>query len=368
MTTPASPNPLKFSDINTEVGNASDATLNMGNSKLRGLFQDFSGDISMSSGRGKTYTIKAAFSTAGATTFVVPTAITSINVKLWGAGGGGGGTDAAAEGGSGGSGAYVTATIAVTPGETLNIFVPSGGLGSVTARVSGAGGSWAGIFRGGNPLVIAGGGGGGGPGRDTGQGVKNGAGGGAGGGLNGADGGVAEAGRQGRGGTTTAGGQGGTSGGLGGEDGALYKGGDGAAQQSTTVDGGRGDNGAGAVLGNALYGKGGARSTAAGDRAGGGGGGAGYYGGGGAGQGGNNDNSGGCGGGGGSSFYSGAGVSGQSSIAGNSGVLGVAAGCLNDTVAPNNTDTDYIAGVGIGLRAEAAVNAGPGLVVIRWSY
>ena len=90
MTTPASPNPLKFSDINTEVGNASDATLNMNNSKLRGLFQDFSGEIAMSSGRNKTYTIKAAFSTAGATTFVVPTNITSINVKLWGAGGGGG--------------------------------------------------------------------------------------------------------------------------------------------------------------------------------------------------------------------------------------------------------------------------------------
>lgn len=374
MTTPSSPSSLSFSQINTEIENTSNSALNMGNSKLRGLFQDFSGEIAMSSGRNKTYTVKAVFSTVGATTFIVPTNITSIVVKLWGAGGGGGDTDTGgnaangeAEGGSGGSGAYVTATIAVTPGETLNIFVPSGGLGSAAALVSGAGGSWAGIFRSTSPLVIAGGGGGGGPGRDTGQGINNGAGGGGGGGLNGANGGSAQGTvMYGRGGTTTAGGAGGNAeaGATDGQAGTLYKGGDGGA----TTGAGKGNNGAGAVLGVATYGEGGDRANSGGDRSGGGGGGGGYYGGGGGGQGGNGNNTGGCGGGGGSSFYSGLNVTNQSSTAGNSGAGSVAAGCLNDTVAPNNNDIDYIAGVGIGLRCGVGVNAGPGLVVIRWAY
>lgn len=80
MTTPASPNPLSFSQINTEVGNASGATLNMGNAKLRGLFQDFSGEIAMSSGRNKSWPPPMTRYTSS-TSISVPAGMTTMLVK-----------------------------------------------------------------------------------------------------------------------------------------------------------------------------------------------------------------------------------------------------------------------------------------------
>src|SRR5690349_16565201 len=56
--------------------------------------------------------------------FVVPTGVTSIQAQLWGAGGGG----VPGLGLSGGGGAYISATLSVTPGQTLDLFV--GGKGS----------------------------------------------------------------------------------------------------------------------------------------------------------------------------------------------------------------------------------------------
>ena len=60
-------------------------------------------------------------------TFVVPAGVTSITVEAWGASGGDGGectiNDCVAVGGDGGEGAYVTVTLAVTPGETLHVVV-----------------------------------------------------------------------------------------------------------------------------------------------------------------------------------------------------------------------------------------------------
>ena len=49
------------------------------------------------------------FSTPGATTFVVPPGVTTVTIKVWGAGGGGGSTAALGQGGGGG-GAYVQLT------------------------------------------------------------------------------------------------------------------------------------------------------------------------------------------------------------------------------------------------------------------
>lgn len=77
-----------------------------------------------------------------AQTFSVPQTSTQIIVYVWGAGGGGGGaTDAGAY--SAGSGAFVSGTLNVTPGETLTIIVGLGGtINQLTAGtlVQGGGG------------------------------------------------------------------------------------------------------------------------------------------------------------------------------------------------------------------------------------
>lgn len=57
----------------------------------------------------------------GSVQWIVPSGVTSITAKLWGAGGGAG------DDGVGGAGAFVSGSIAVTPGETLTIVVPGGG-------------------------------------------------------------------------------------------------------------------------------------------------------------------------------------------------------------------------------------------------
>lgn len=219
-------------------------------------------------------------------TWVVPTGVTSIFAVAYGGGGGAryGTTDQAA-------GAYSAATIAVTPGETLNFYVGGQGtigddFGSTAAGgwngggdggESGAGGGGAtDIRQGGTALtdrvLVAGGGGGaggdyynvaptvghGGQGDDEGH--------------DGEDGAVNTHGYAGLGGTTSAGGAGGAGYAGGGSAGTLGVGGNGGQLQS--------------------------------GRAGGGGGG-GYYGGGGGGGGTTNPSSGG-GGGGGSSYPAGA--------------------------------------------------------------
>ncbi len=109
----------------------------------------------------------------------VPEGATSITVKMWGAGGGEGGG-----GGNmnGGGGAYITGTLAVTPGETFTVIVGQGGVrasnsqasyggggqssGGGTANRGGAGGGRSGLKRNstGIEIAIAGGGGGGGSG------------------------------------------------------------------------------------------------------------------------------------------------------------------------------------------------------------
>jgi hypothetical protein len=187
------------------------------------------------------------FTTVGAATFTVPAGVTSLTVTA--VGGGGAGSIPSA----GGSGAKVTGTLAVTPGEVLNLFV-GGGAPGTNWNVGGGGST--NISSGGTALVIAGGGGGAG---------QYGNGGNAGGpGGVGLDGGNSAPGRGGAGGVGGAGGSGAPSGPNG-------------------QPGGNGSGGKGGDSGNS----GGAGSgTGAGGNAGwyGGGGGGGYGGGGGGGR------------------------------------------------------------------------------------
>ena len=76
----------------------------------------------------KTYYAEAAYinsqkfdHTGGVQTYTVPNDVTNVTIETWGASGGG------AQGSVGGKGAYAKGTIAVTPGEVLNVYV--GGIG-----------------------------------------------------------------------------------------------------------------------------------------------------------------------------------------------------------------------------------------------
>lgn len=279
----------------------------------------------------------------GAASWVVPSGITEILAKCWGAGGGAGVANGSFAGGDGAAGGYAQARLTVTPGETLTIYVPTGGRGSnasVTPRAGGGGGSFAGVFRAAAALVLAPGGGGGGTARD-GIGGR----GGNGGGASGAAG--ANAGSGGGGGATqSAGGAGGSGSFANASPGAQWIGG---ISYGSSVLGGR--NGAAAALG-ANAGNGGDSLYDA-NRSTGGGGGAGWYGGGGGGRGGeSSSNVGGAGGGGGSSYTT-----------GTEAVTTAGSG----TAAPSQTDFSYIAARGFGgtPSASASVRDGqPGLVVI----
>ncbi len=82
-------------------------------------------------------------STGADQSFVVPVGVTSIVVKMWGAGGGS--TSFASSGGSGGAGAFVLARVTVTAGESLTVIVGRGGGGgsdgiSMRAAIYGGGG------------------------------------------------------------------------------------------------------------------------------------------------------------------------------------------------------------------------------------
>jgi hypothetical protein len=95
-------------------------------------------------------------------TFVVPAGVTQITVHMWGGGGGGSWYSLSWNYGSGGSGAYLTGTIGVTPGEILRITPGFGGAGGVScSSYRGNGGQGSIISRGGTNLAVAPGGGGG---------------------------------------------------------------------------------------------------------------------------------------------------------------------------------------------------------------
>ena len=168
-------------------------------------------------------------------TFTVPSGASSIQIETWGAQGGGGEPCSGSIEDDGGLGGYTIGTLAVTPGEVLNIFVGEkpttvnggsgpGGFngGGDHGRYAGAGGGASDVRRGGitlaDRIIVAGGGGGGNAGcPDHGSG-------GAGGGLTG-DTGLTGGNSfvAGGGGTASSGGAGGGDG----SDGALGVGGTG---------------------------------------------------------------------------------------------------------------------------------------------
>ncbi len=245
--------------------------------------------------------------------FVVPGGVTSLLVKLWGAGGGG-------SAGPGGGSGFVTATIAVTPSETLTIIVGEGGrsgglnCGYVAGTYGGGGsgglGTYAGyhyqntsgggrsaLRRGSTELLTAGGGGGGGY-------TLGGAGGGT---VGTSGGGYLTAGAT--GGSQSAGGAGGLANfyGVAGSNGSQFQGGNAAAEDDC-----------------------------------GGGGGGGYYGGGGSNPWG--------GGGGGSSWVTGSGTT-----------------TAGSNATPGGTgDAAYLPGFGVGGSGTNGRPGGYGLVAISW--
>lgn len=283
------------------------------------------------------------YNTQGSDSFVVPNDITSITVKMWGGGGGGGAGGSAAAGGNGGASGYVTATIAVTPGETLNLYVGGGGGAGVrnTAGGAGGGGGYSSLYRGSTLLALVAGGGGGGGGRATSTHI--GGAGGAGGGTTGiagsGAGGTGTVVTGGGGGTQSSGGVAGTGGRNVGTAGTSLNGGLGANGSNSTT----GANGGAANGGNATGGDGGSVTTNT--YAAGGGGGSGYFGGGGGpGSTGTTITRGGSGGGGGSSYT----IPSATSVTNTAG-----SGTL-----PGNSSDSYRNGAGNGGDAGVTANVG----------
>lgn len=265
--------------------------------------------------------------------FVVPSGVTSVTAKVWGAGGGGGAASSNKVGAAGGGGAYAESTLSVTAGTTLTVTVGTGGSGgfyNASRGGGGGGGGYSMVSSNSLPLVVAAGGGGGGGGYST---TLDGNIGGAGGFATGLSGVTAGSGAGGGATLTTSGSYGAGSSSSNDAQPGLYLQGGGAYCASNCATGGTPGGGQGGYW------------TSGGGTGGGGGG---YYGGGGAGG---RSALGGPGGGGGASL-------GQTGAAGS----GVSAG--------NNGDTDYAGSAGAGGAGGTTGNAGTsgtsGRVIIRY--
>lgn len=105
-----------------------------------------------------------SYTTPGSYTWTVPDGVTLIQIVATG-GGGGASLPGTGSGGNGGNGGMVTATLAVTPGDTLSLYVGGGGAGT-TQFTGGGGGGSTNVNAGTADQIIAGGGGGGGGGND----------------------------------------------------------------------------------------------------------------------------------------------------------------------------------------------------------
>jgi len=182
--------------------------------------------------------------TGSGQSWTVPSGVTSIYVKMWGAGGGGGAHSGWSYGAPGGGGGHSRGIIQVSPGQVIAIVVGGGGraqdgysayggggIRSTSNNYGSGGGGYTGVFDSsittGNELMVAGGGGGGGAAR-----ASFGNYGGGGGGERGQDGMAPYDGYysyRGRGGSQTGGGVGG------GNSGSKFQGG-----QATAYGGGGG--------------------------------------------------------------------------------------------------------------------------------
>lgn len=207
--------------------------------------------------------------TGSGQSWTVPAGVTTIYVKMWGAGGGGGSHGGWSFGSPGGGGGHTRGFITVTPGQILGLVVGGGGravdsyqayggggVRSVSGNYGAGGGGYTGIFdtiiSNGYELMVAGGGGGGGASR-----ANAGNFGGGGGGAVGQDGSAQYDGYysyRGRGATQTAGGSGGGNAGIkfaggqanqygGGGGGGFYGGSGGSYVEDDTMAGGGGGSG-----------------------------------------------------------------------------------------------------------------------------
>ena len=279
--------------------------------------------------------------------FTVPSGVTSVDLRVWGAAGGGSAAGWGAPTGGGGGGGFARGTLAVTGGQILGVVVGQGGPATSTSATYGNGGGGGGATfatgyggAGGgasavffsttvsipNLRIAAGGGGGGSPGAAV-NGVGTGGGGGTSGGQD------ASPQISGRGGTQVSGG-------------AAATGTSGCSIAPTAGSLGVGGTGGTANGGN---------------NEGGGGGGGGYYGGGGGlCQSSSLENG---GGGGGSSYISHASLSSGFTEAGDN-FLATASACTGNSNAGGDTDPLYGTGIGQG---SCFGNGGNGEVVIQYN-
>lgn len=103
------------------------------------------------------------FSSTGTTTFNVPSGVTKLSVRVWGAGGGGGtssGSSGGAAAGGGGQGGYTEAIVDVTGSSTIQVFVGTHGIAGTGATTNGTAGGWSTFGTNGSYLYATGGSGG----------------------------------------------------------------------------------------------------------------------------------------------------------------------------------------------------------------
>ncbi|MES2773048.1 MAG: Ig-like domain-containing protein, partial [Bacteroidota bacterium] len=101
-----------------------------------------------------------SYTNPGTYSFTVPAGVTSIIIQAWGGGGGAGGSSASIGGGGGGGGAFSRSQLSVTPGQTYEVVIGTGGqigLSSGTGNTSGGTGGDT-RFGAGSGLVLAKGG------------------------------------------------------------------------------------------------------------------------------------------------------------------------------------------------------------------
>ena len=122
---------ISLSQVDTELGLSSTATIGLGCTNVRTLFGVSSGAISMSDGYGKSNCLRgcAVFTGAGGTySWIVPCNVHSISVVAVG-GGGGGACATNVPGNAPAGGLGYGNNISVNPGETYYIYVGAGGFG-----------------------------------------------------------------------------------------------------------------------------------------------------------------------------------------------------------------------------------------------
>lgn len=149
MALPSSGNPISMSQVNVELNYSSTATITLNDSNVRALFQKtgFGTTISMSDGYGKSNAVvgQAEWGTAGTYSWTVPAGVTSICAVGVNAGDGG-----YSDGGGNGGNLFYKNSISVSAGETLTIYVGTGGSGGLYSGGSGAASS---ILRSGTTLL-----------------------------------------------------------------------------------------------------------------------------------------------------------------------------------------------------------------------